>query len=241
MRSGHTGSSIFSCPILLPWAARALEVVFLGSKLEWKVPEPTWKGLCPITFFPLPITLRTNLKPSKSLMLRLLSCVGGATLRKELGSGNPTTRQHGDRVTFQSSSSTELSSICGQQQAWCGWRRASLDLKSQVPCTKDEALRIQGKAHLHSHPSTSLSQEQSTLGTHACSGPSDVTPAQPVRIEGSRIGSCIFSYHGIRIFYWSTVYLQCVSFMSHQLTLVLHTHTPYSFLGSFPIYVITEC
>ena len=117
--SGRTllpGKEIYvSFSILLPQATRALEVVFLGSKLEWKVPEPTRKGLCPITFFPLPITLRTILNPRKSLMLRLLLCVGGATLRKELGSGNPTTRQHGDRVTFQSSSSTEPSSICGQQ------------------------------------------------------------------------------------------------------------------------------
>ena len=45
------------------------------------------------------------------------------------------------------------------------------------PGSEGWALQIPGRAHLHTHPPTSPSQEQSTLGTHGRSGPWDVTAA----------------------------------------------------------------
>ena len=58
--------------------------------------ECAWRntqGLCLITFSPLSLAPGTNPNSSNTTLLRVLSSIGGATLRKEAGGGNPDLRE----------------------------------------------------------------------------------------------------------------------------------------------------
>ena len=57
-------------------------------------------------FLPYPIPW-THPSSCTTTLGKVLSSIGGATLRKEAGGGNPTTRRHGAHGAFQSSSSPE--------------------------------------------------------------------------------------------------------------------------------------
>ena len=56
---------------------------------------------------PYPLSLGQIPIPATPLCRGVLSSIGGATLRKEAGGGNPSTRRHGAQATFQSSSNPE--------------------------------------------------------------------------------------------------------------------------------------
>ena len=76
------------CPTLVPAGTRALgKVLFLDCQLERNVPEETPKACIPSLLPSLPHPLDTS--------------IGGATLRKEAGGGNPTTRRHGAHGLFK--------------------------------------------------------------------------------------------------------------------------------------------
>ena len=56
-------------------------------------------GLLPHHFHPLTLHPGTNPSLYRSAVMRVLWSLGGVTLRKEAGGGNPSTRRHGDLVT----------------------------------------------------------------------------------------------------------------------------------------------
>ena len=65
------------------------------------------QGLCLIIFPPSPCTSQPNINPGKTAVLRMLSCLGPATPKKEGAGGSPTTGRRGGQVIFQSSSRPE--------------------------------------------------------------------------------------------------------------------------------------
>ena len=172
------GSSISSCPDLVPGATRALaEVVFLGWKLGWNTPAQTSKHLCLITC--PPVTLhhpQTHPNTCNTSILRVLSDIGGAvTLKKKAGGGKTTTRRRGHQGTFQSSSSPGGSTILGctrpalaiRGPAWI-WR---------LWCHPEGTRHSRSKGGLmcwHVLPS-SLSPATVQPWDPACSGSRDVT------------------------------------------------------------------
>ena len=93
------GGSTSSCPSLVTWATRALEKVLLcDSKFQWKVPEQTARRACIL----LPLPSYCCLLPSDKSQALQKCCAesAGAALRKEAGSGYPTTRRLGGQVSL---------------------------------------------------------------------------------------------------------------------------------------------
>ena len=99
-----------------PWLLeepRALgKVLFLDCQLEWNVPEETPKACIPFLLPSLPLS-PGNIPDPVTDSWRVLSSIGGATLKKEAGRGDPTTRRHGAYMAFRSSSSTEAPHLLG--------------------------------------------------------------------------------------------------------------------------------
>ena len=94
------------CSTLFPRGTRALgKVLFLdcqGGKCQKKHPRLVSHSF----FLPYPCPLDTS-QLLQHHSRRVLSSIGGVTLRKEAGGGNPNTRRHGADGAFQSSSSPE--------------------------------------------------------------------------------------------------------------------------------------
>ena len=94
------------CLTLFPRGTRALgKVLFLdcqGGKCQKKHPRLVSHSF----FLPYPCPLDTS-QLLQHHSRRVLSSIGGVTLRKEAGGGNPNTRRHGAHGAFQSSSSPE--------------------------------------------------------------------------------------------------------------------------------------
>ena len=177
------GGSISSCQTLVTWATRALgQVQFLGCQLEWKHPR-----LVLLYFFPLSLH-----PPYTSQRLPHHSAEGAvllkwATPRKEAGGGNLTSRRHLAQGTLQSSSRPETPPSSGGTRlgfaaggspwVWRVWPHAEGDRKSR----STEG----GRGHIAWTPSAAPSAPpQSSLGTQACSGSRDVTPAQVPKAWG---------------------------------------------------------
>ena len=76
--------------------------MLLGCGSEWTVP-----GLLSHDFFPLSLSPPDKSQILPKLRLKLLSWLGGGTLRKEAATGNPTLGDLENLVTFQSSFSAE--------------------------------------------------------------------------------------------------------------------------------------
>ena len=72
--------------------------MLLGCGSEWTVP-----GLLSHDFFPLSLSPPDKSQILPKLRLKLLSWLGGGTLRKEAATGNPTLGDLENLVTFQSS------------------------------------------------------------------------------------------------------------------------------------------
>ena len=125
------------------------------------------------SFFPLTLYLWGTPIPATPSQGRGLPSIGGVTLRKEAGGGNPTTRRHGARGTLQSSSSPETppsfggtrfsAAAGGSHRIWRpGWGADWLAYPPQRP------------------------QPQAPPGDLACSGPRDVMPAQVPKARGEQ-------------------------------------------------------
>ena len=110
-----------------------------------------------------------------------------ATLRKEAGDGNPTSRRHLAQRTLQSSSRPETPPSSGGTRlgfaaggppwVWRVWPPAEGNRKSRS--------MEGGRGHIAWTPSPAPSAPpQSSLGTQACSGSRDVTPAQVPKAWG---------------------------------------------------------
>ena len=154
------------------------KVMFLGCKLECKVPEETNEGLCLFTSSPLPFTLPVKSQPLQKC------CAEGDVLgswsdSKEGGwKWKPHHQEMWRQGDFQSSFSPECPSflgchrlgVAGGGSAWI-WR-----LWSHPEETRHS--RYKGGSLAGTSPLAPSTPRQSSLGTQACSSSRDVTPAQ---------------------------------------------------------------
>ena len=103
MRSGHKAAAFLHAPTLVTRATTGLE-----KAMFWVVnymENARRKPQGPVSgYFPPPSPCRLIPNPYSSAMLMVLWFVGGASLRKEAGGGNTTSRSRGDPVSFHSSS-----------------------------------------------------------------------------------------------------------------------------------------
>ena len=144
MGNGHKAAAFLHAQLGYLGNQSLRKVVFLGCQGEWSVPEERPKGLCLVPSSPLPFTPRRNPSPSKTAALRALSSIGGVTLRKEVGGGNPTTRRHGDQVTFQNSSSPEGGPFFGWTRLGLAFEGPTWIWRLWFTCRGDQALQVQG-------------------------------------------------------------------------------------------------
>ena len=120
------------------WGNQSLGESPVPGLSGWKVPEATLKACVPFFFLPYPCPLDTSQFLQHPLG-RVLSSIGGATLRKEVGGGNPTTRRKEAHRAFQSSSLP-----------------VSLHLEVVGPCRGEQAHQIHGAGLIgwHTLPSS---------------------------------------------------------------------------------------
>ena len=130
------------------------------------------------SFFPLTLYLWGTPIPATPSQGRGLPSIGGVTLRKEAGGGNPTTRNQRAPGTFQSSSSPETPPREGV---------SLFSLQARPPGSRGNGLmqRAAGTPGPQGRRSTwqppSPAPRHSSLGTQACSGSRAVTPAQDTK------------------------------------------------------------
>ena len=165
------------CSTLFPRGTRALgKVLFLdcqGGKCQKKHPRLVSHSF----FLPYPCPLDTS-QLLQHHSRRVLSSIGGVTLRKEAGGGNPTTRNQRAPGTFQSSSSPETPPREGV---------SLFSLQARPPGSGGNGLmqRAAGTPGPQGRRSTwqppSPAPRHSSLGTQACSGSRAVTPAQDTK------------------------------------------------------------
>ena len=94
------GRSMSLCPTLVTGRTSALgKVLFLDCQLGWNMPEETPRACIPFLLPSLPLS-PGNIPDPVTDSWRVLSSIGGATLKKEAGRGDPTTRRHGAYMAF---------------------------------------------------------------------------------------------------------------------------------------------
>ena len=102
MGNGHEAAACLWAPSLVTGGTR---ILFLDCPLEWHVPEHP-RLVSHSFFLPYPFPLDTfQFLKHHSVAGALI--IGGVTLRKEAGGGNPITWTHGAQGAFHSSSSPE--------------------------------------------------------------------------------------------------------------------------------------
>ena len=107
MRNGHKAAACLYAPTLVTGGSRALgKVLFLDCQLEWNVPEEAPKTCLPLLLPSLPYTLDAS-QFLQHHSVEGAFIIGGVTLRREAGGGNPITWKPGTQGAFQSSSSPE--------------------------------------------------------------------------------------------------------------------------------------
>ena len=124
------------------WGNQSLGESPVPGLSGWKVPEATLKACVPFFFLPYPCPLDTSQFLQHPLG-RVLSSIGGATLRKEVGGGNPNTRKHGAHGAFQSSSSPEAPHPVGAV-GMVSLQEDPLDLEVVGPCRGEQACQVHG-------------------------------------------------------------------------------------------------
>ena len=125
-------------------------ILFLDCPLEWHVPEHP-RLVSHSFFLPYPFPLDTfQFLKHHSVAGALI--IGGVTLRKEAGGGNPNTRRQGAHWAFQSSSSPEVAHPLDAVGV--------VSLQEDVPASGDCGLMQRGRgspgpwgrAHWLAHP-----------------------------------------------------------------------------------------
>ena len=121
----------------------------------------------------VPVTQYPRTHPgSHSACGRVLSSTGGETLRKEAGAGNPIPKNHGAQETPRSSSSPQAPA------SFACWR---LDVSVGGPGQSSAGTPgPRGLCGWHTS-SSSLSPRHCSSGTAACSGSTDVAPAEVIK------------------------------------------------------------
>ena len=106
MGNGHKAAACLHAPTLVTGGTRALgKVLFLHCQLQFNVPEAP-KACLPFLLPSLPYPLDTS-QFLQHHSVEGAFLIGGVTLRREAGGGNPTTWKCGTQGAFQSSSSPE--------------------------------------------------------------------------------------------------------------------------------------
>ena len=101
------------------------------------------QGLCPIPSSFLTPVPWTHPSCCNTTLGRVLSSIGGMTLRKEAGGGNPNTRRRGAHGAFQSSSSPEAPHPAGAVGV-VSLQEDPLDLELVGPCRGEQARQVLG-------------------------------------------------------------------------------------------------
>ena len=114
------------------WGNQSLGESPVPGLSGWKVPEATLKACVPFFFLPYPCPLDTS-QLLQHHSREVLSSIGGMTLRKEAGGGNPNTRRHRTHIfskLFQPRGSTSFGcsrhsfTAGGPSWIWRLWARA---------------------------------------------------------------------------------------------------------------------
>ena len=94
------------CPALVTGGTRALGKVLFRDCQSGKCQKQHLRLVSHSFSFLIPVPW-THPSFCNATLGRVLSSIGGVTLSKEVGGGNPSTRRHGTHGAFQSSSSSE--------------------------------------------------------------------------------------------------------------------------------------
>lgn len=145
----------------------------------WQNPRP---GLLPHHFHPLTLHPGTNPSLYRSAVMRVLWSLGGVTLRKEAGGGNPSTRRHGDLVTPPSLTTHRVHHPLGALGLAELCPIAHVDLRWWSH-KRDQALQVKEFLSWHILPS-SFSLKTVQPRTLSGSGSRDIPPALNTQARG---------------------------------------------------------